>query len=249
MIYWGHVVVFLFIVIWLIRKLQKEITYTTERYKRLWWVSIVVVLFVIGVSAFSLNAVKNVVVKMDKIVSIQMQNNDIEESIQHEITQTFTYTPEEKMILFKKGTLAQLYNVKSIAVFKSAKHGFANVSYSSYSSPVIADLSARQVYIIPSDFRSYADFVKYLQYIGQYFDVKVISFTNKGPHQISSNLLLTQWEWGKANSIQNPYVYVSTIDSDGQLNTVMEGKFFDIYPKLKRDTAYFITLSKPKTDK
>jgi len=162
------------------------------------------------------------------------------------VREQFAFKSNEKYILYKKGTISELYTIKAEESVQTLHHPVIQMSFQSAPRPVIADLSERQIKIDFTPFTSYEEVIRAIGVLQEYFVVDTLSVyqqTDKETGNTSYTLKTTlkQWEWGRATGVGNPYVVVYMFDEQGNKKKITEGYFWTIYPHLNREHAYFIT--------
>jgi len=198
--------------------------------------------FIQGVSA------KVVFDKYSRIAEVRQQIEDKAQDLIRQVEEQFTFTGQEKYLLYKKGTLSSLYAVKVSEAVSSAGWDAERISFSRRPEPVIADLSERNIRIdfVPFVGQSIEPVIHTLGVLQEYFVILRTQIKYQPPRKNSLQPLYTlsvdvkQWEWGRSEGVGNPYVGFYVFTREGDLKKVYEGYFWQIYPNLVRNTAYFV---------
>jgi hypothetical protein len=180
-----------------------------------------------------------------KIVDTQEQLKKLSQELIDKVQKQFSYDARTKYILYKKGTLSELYTIKTEEAVNTTGHKAEVIRFQSTPQQVIADLSERGITVKFVPFILSGDLIQALGVLQEYFLINAIDLhqvqDKEGYIKWSLSVQMKQWEWGNSTGLQNPYVIFYTFDNQGHKLKVAEGYFWDIYPTLDRSRAYFIT--------
>ena len=245
MLLYTILVLFILLGILIIRRIWR----IPPSYRYMVYVVLILFLFSISLVWKSIGVAKHVVSTYDGVIKQREQVIKQIENLGNEITKEFSYSDNDKYVLWKKGTLSELYTFKVVDVLRATRHPYEKVSFATKPKHIIADLSARSIKITPQQFNRPPEFIRYTGALSEYFvinDMKIQRTTIEDKKTGASytyykvNYTVTQWEWGNAQTVSNPDVYLFIINDLGHKELLTKGKFLDLYRGLDRSKAYFV---------